>query len=347
MLQDLTPTIQAGTELTADEVTAAAAALLQDGADSESLEIKADFLRAMAQRGETAAELTGFVREFLAQAVVPPLDLASLDRPAIDICGTGGDKLGLFNVSTTAMFVLAGAGVAVVKHGNRGITSPSGSADVLASLGGRIDLTPDRFAEGIKSTGVAFMLAPHYHPAFKAVAPVRQKLASEGQRTLFNLIGPLLNPVRPEFQIAGVFDAALVPAYASIMAGLGRTRAWAVHGETGDGRGMDELSTLGPNRIMEAASGSTRPVDLASPFPCPASLNQLRGGDAQTNAEILESLLRGEIRGPRRDLVELNAAAGFIVAGRAPDLNAALALAADTIDAGRALDTLQAWRHFA
>lgn len=347
MLQDLTPAIKAGRELTAAEITAAAVALLREETDAESLGVKADFLRALAQRGETAAELTGFVREFLEQAVVPPLDLASLDRPAIDVCGTGGDKLGLFNVSTTAMFVLAGAGVAVVKHGNRGITSPSGSADVLAALGGRIDLTPDRFAEGIKSTGVAFMLAPHYHPAFKVVAPVRQKLASEGQRTLFNLIGPLLNPVRPAFQIAGVFEAALVPAYASIMAGLGRTRAWAVHGETGDGRGMDELSTLGSNRIMEAASGITRAVELSSPLPCPMSLNQLCGGDAKTNADILESLLRGEIRGPRRDLVELNAAAGLIVAGRAPDLNAALALTAETIDAGRALASLHAWRDFA
>ncbi len=347
MLQDLTPAIESGRELTEAEVRAAAAALLQENTDPAAIEAKAGFLRALAKRGETAAELTGFVREFLGQAVVPPLDLAALDRPAIDVCGTGGDRLGLFNVSTTAMFVLAGAGVAVVKHGNRGITSPSGSADVLAALGGRIDLPPDRFAEGIKSVGVAFMLAPQYHPAFKAIAPVRQKLAAEGQRTFFNLIGPLLNPVRPAFQIAGVFDASLVPAYASIMAGLGRTRAWAVHGETGDGRGMDELSTLGPNRVMEAAGGATRPIDLTSPLPRPASIHQLSGGAAAANAEILESLLRGEIRGPRRDLVELNAAAGLIVTGLAPDLPDALALAAETIDAGRAFATLEAWRAFA
>jgi anthranilate phosphoribosyltransferase len=345
MLADITPVIQNGRELSADEISAAAAALLQD--DPESLATKADFLRALARRGESAAELTGFVRAFLEHAVVPPLDLESLDRPAIDVCGTGGDKLGLFNVSTTAMFVLAGAGVAVVKHGNRGITSPSGSADVLAALGGRIDLTPERFAEGIRRTGVAFMLAPQYHPAFKAVAPVRQKLAAEGQRTLFNLIGPLLNPVRPKYQIAGVFDASLVPAYASILAGLGRSRAWAAHGETGDGRGMDELSTLGANRVLEAAHGTVQPVEISPPLPRPAHLNQLAGGDAATNAEILESLLRGESHGPRRDLVLLNAAAGLVVAGMDADLDSAVARAAETIDSGRACSALQAWRAFA
>lgn len=345
MLSDLTPAILRGRELTAAEISAAAAALLRD--DPQAIEAKADFLRALAQRGETASELTGFVREFLQHAVVPPLELEALDRPAIDVCGTGGDKLGLFNVSTTAMFVLAGAGVAVVKHGNRGITSPSGSADVLAALGGKIDLTPERFAEGIRATGVAFMLAPHYHPAFKAIAPVRQKLAAEGQRTLFNLIGPLLNPVQPKYQIAGVFDAALVPAYATILAGLGRTRAWAVHGETSDGRGMDELSTLGHNRVMEAAAGAVATVELTSPLPRPASLNQLAGGDAATNAEILESLVRGETQGPRRDLVVLNAAAGLIVAGMAPHLDAAVAVATETLDSGRALAALEAWRAFA
>ena len=345
MLNDLTSAIQGGRELTTAEVSAAAAELLRD--DAAALDAKAGFLRALARRGETPAELTGFVREFLRHAVVPPLDLGALDRPAIDVCGTGGDKLGLFNVSTTAMFVLAGAGVAVVKHGNRGITSPSGSADVLAALGGKIDLTPDRFAEGIRRTGVAFMLAPHYHPAFKAVAPVRQKLAAEGQRTMFNLIGPLLNPVQPQYQIAGVFDAALVPAYAAILAGLGRTRAWAVHGETGDGRGMDELSTLGPNRVIEAAGGTTRPVDVTSPLPRPASLHQLAGGDAATNAQILESLLRGETKGPRRDLVLLNAAAGLVVAGTTPDLATGISQAAETIESGRALAALDAWRAFA
>ena len=345
MLSDLTSAIQTGRELTPDEVAAAAGALLRD--DPEAAEAKAEFLTALASRGETPAELTGFVRAFLSHAVVPPLDLRALDRPAIDVCGTGGDRLGLFNVSTTAMFVLAGAGVAVVKHGNRGITSPSGSADVLASLGGKIDLSPDRFAEGIRRTGVAFMLAPQYHPAFKAVGPVRQKLAASGQRTLFNLIGPLLNPVQPDYQIAGVFQASLVPAYASILAGLGRTRAWAVHGETNDGRGMDELSTLGPNHVIQAAQGATQPVAVTSPLPVPASLNQLSGGDATANAHILESLLRGEIQGPKRDLVLLNAAAGLVVTGLAPDIAGGIHLAAESLDSGRALAALTAWREFA
>jgi len=345
MLFDLTSAIDRGRELTAPEISAAATALLAD--DPATLETKAAFLRALSRRGETPAELAGFVREFLQHAVRPPLDLTALDRPALDVCGTGGDKLGLFNVSTTAMFILAGAGVAVVKHGNRGITSPSGSADVLAALGGKIDLSPDRFAEGVRRTGVAFMLAPQYHPAFKAVGPARQKLAAEGQRTLFNLIGPLLNPLQPAFQMAGVFEATLVPTYATILASLGRTRAWAVHGETADGRGMDELSTLGPNHVVQAANGTTENIALTSPLPRPASLHQLAGGTATTNAEILESLLRGEIQGPRRDLVVLNAAAGLVITSLAPNLTEGLALAAETLDSGRALASLQAWRAFA
>lgn len=345
MLADLTASISQGHELTDTEAAAAAEALLAD--DPAALDAKADFLRALSARGETAGELAAFVQGFLRHAVAPPLDLASLGRPAIDVCGTGGDKLGLFNISTTAMFVLAGAGAAVVKHGNRGITSPSGSADVLAALGGKIDLTPERFAEGIRQTGVAFMLAPQYHPAFKAVAPARQKLAQEGRRTMFNLIGPLLNPVRPAYQIAGVFDRQLLPAYASILASLGRRRAWALHGETADGRGMDELSTLGPCHVIEVRGSAIQALDFASPLPRPASLHQLAGGEAAANAEILESILRGETRGPRRDITLLNAAAGLIVCELAADLPSALALAAETIDNGRALATLNAWRAFA
>ncbi len=349
MLSDLTTSLTAGQDLSAQDIAAAAAALLEPSEGEEALAVKADFLRALARKGETALELEGFVREFLRHAVSPPLDVAALDRPVVDVCGTGGDRLGLFNVSTTAMFILAAAGAAVVKHGNRGITSPSGSADVLAALGGRIDLPPERFAEGVKRTGVAFMLAPHYHPAFKAIAPVRQRLATEGQPTMFNRLGPLLNPVQPPYQIVGVFDRGIVSNYADILAGLDRTRAWVVHGETGDGRGMDELSTLGENLIAEAEDRTVCEwtEDTAELLPRPASLAQLAGGTAKDNAEILESIIRGETRGPKRDLVLLNAAAALVVTELASELPEALALAEEIVDSGRAAASLQAWREFA
>jgi len=345
-IEEASAILQSGRDLGREAVAAAAGALL-DGTVSD--EAKAEFLGALARKGESASEIGWFVREFLAHAVRPSLDLATLDRPALDVCGTGGDKLGLFNVSTSAMFIVAAGGATVVKHGNRGVTSRSGSADVLEALGGRIDLSPDRVVEGVKQTGVAFMLAPAYHPTFKVIVPVRQRLAAQGQRTIFNLMGPLLNPLELRFQLAGVFDATLVPMYAQIMADLGRTRAWAVHGGTGDGRGMDELSTLGPNRVREAHDGATRMLDVeaADRFARPESLHQLAGGDAMTNAAILEGVVRGEIRGPKRDLTLLNAAAGLVVTGLAPDLGAGADLAGETVDSGRAFRSLQAWRAFA
>lgn len=349
MLIDLTSSLEGGQSLSADAISVAARVLLEPTEDEASIKAKAEFLRALARKGETPLELEGFVREFLAYAVKPPLDIASLGCPVVDVVGTGGDKLGLFNVSTTSMFVVAAAGVAVVKHGNRGITSPSGSADVLAALGGRIDLPPERFAEGVKRVGVAFMLAPQYHPAFKAIAPVRQRLAAEGQVTMFNRIGPLLNPLQPPFQIVGVYDRSFVAAYADILAGLDRERAWVVHGETGDGRGMDELSTLGENMIAEAVDRTVCEwtEDTSSFLPRPVSLAQLAGGDAKVNAEILESILRGETRGPKRDLVLLNAAAALVVTRQVETLPEGVALAAELIDSGRAAAKLQAWREFA
>lgn len=349
MLSDLTTSLEAGHDLSAEAIAAAANELLEPTEGEEALTAKANFLRALARKGENALELEGFVREFLTHAVKPPLEIATLDRPVVDVCGTGGDKLGLFNVSTTAMFIVAAAGAAVVKHGNRGITSPSGSADVLAALGGRIDLPPDRFAEGVKRVGVAFMLAPQYHPAFKAIAPVRQRLAAEGQPTMFNRIGPLLNPLQPPFQIVGVYDRSFLSAYADILAGLDRERAWVVHGQTGDGRGMDELSTLGENVIAEAEDRTVCDwtEDTAELFPRPASLAQLAGGSAQDNAEVLESILRGETRGPKRDLVLLNAAAALVVTGLASELPEAVALATEVVDSGQAAARLQAWREFA
>jgi len=342
-LASLHETLAAGHALDESGVQAMADILLDGAGD---LPAKASLLRALSAKGETPAEIAAFVRAFLQHAVRPPLDTATLDRPAIDICGTGGDKLNLFNVSTTSMFVLAACGVAVVKHGNRGITSKSGGADVLEALGIRIDLPPERFAECVKRHGAAFMLAPQYHPAFAAVGPVRQLLAAEGTRTLFNIIGPLLNPLQPAYQLAGVFDPALPPTYAGILQSLGRTRAWAVHGTTADGQGMDEISTLGPTRIVMAEP--TRLHDEIITLPAtPASLVDLHGGDATENAAILNRILNGSDRGPKRELVLANTAAALQITGTAPSWEAALATANEAVDCGAALAVLRALQAFA
>ena len=323
-------------------VEAMAAFLLNPNAEVIA---KADLLRALSAKAEKAEEIAGFVRAFLTHAVRPPLDITTLDRPVIDVCGTGGDKLNLFNVSTTSMFVLAACGLAVVKHGNRGITSKSGGADVLEALGIRIDLPPADFAECVKRHGTAFMLAPQYHPAFAAVAPVRKLLAAEGTRTIFNIIGPLLNPLNPPYQLAGVYDPALPSTYARILRSLGRTCAWAVHGTTADGRGMDEVSTLGPTYLVIAGPGGIREETLTLTAP-PAQLEDLQGGDATHNAAILTAILDGSDQGPRRLLVLTNAAAALQITGTANSWEEGQALAAEAINSGKALSVLRRLQNF-
>ena len=205
-MEALTNQLKTGQDLAVEHVEQAASQLLDE---SVAVDQKAAFLESLSSKGETPAEIAAFVTEFLRHAVRPPVNLADLSGPSIDVCGTGGDKLNLFNVSTTSMFILAAGGVVVVKHGNRGITSKCGGADVLEALGIRIDLPPEQFAETVAAEKVGFMLAPQYHPAFKAVVPVRKLLAEKGVRTIFNLIGPLLNPVQPDYQLVGVFDSSL------------------------------------------------------------------------------------------------------------------------------------------
>lgn len=342
-MQDLTDHISSGAELSADQIEAAARQLLDENADVAA---KADFLKAFAARGETPAEIAGFVDAFLKRAVDPGLSASDVDGPLLDVCGTGGDKLNLFNVSTTCIFVLAAAGIAVVKHGNRGITSKSGGADVLEALGIRIDLPPEEFADCVKQTGLGFLFAQKYHPAFKAVGPVRAQLAKEGQRTVFNILGPLLNPVRPDFQLIGVFSPELPPVFTAILEKLGRKEAWAVHGTTADGRPMDEFSTLGKTIVAKTGSSEIEEIDPAAlGFEAP-QIEQLQGGEATENAEILKAILDGSDKGPKRDIVILNAAAGLAIAGKAPDLKAGIDLAGELIDSGAANAKLEAMQNF-
>jgi anthranilate phosphoribosyltransferase len=245
------------------------------------------------------------------------------------------------------MFVMAAGGICVVKHGNRSITSKCGGADVLESLGIRIDLPPAEFKQCVQEIGCGFMFAPFYHPAFKAIAPVRKALAAEGVATIFNLLGPILNPARPSYQLVGVFLKSALPKFANVLQLIGRKRAWAVHGSTETGQGMDELSTLGPTDIaaVEAEGLHSYTVDPREFGFQPAALSSLQGGDCPTNAQILMDVLGGP-RGPKRELVELNAAAGFVVAKISKDLPSGLALAREMIDSGRALAKLKALRDF-
>jgi anthranilate phosphoribosyltransferase len=336
--------LQRGEELSPREVGVAAALLLDPQADDMK---KAALLRALSKKGETPAEIAGFVEAFLEHAVDPELDGEALEGPTLDVCGTGGDKLDLFNVSTTAMFIAAAAGAVVVKHGNRGITSKCGGADVLEELGVRIDLPPSGFRRCITEAGVGFLFAPNYHPAFKAIVPVRKMLAEEGVRTIFNLIGPLLNPVRPECQLVGVFNRELAHSFAEILQRLGRDSAWVVHGTTGDGRSVDEVSLMGSTRICKSGAyqdiedEEVRPRDFGLKH---AEVGDLQGGDAAVNAAILLSILDGSETGPKRDMVLLNAGAAIACCGLADDMGEGIEIARATITDGSALDRLHRLR---
>jgi len=339
-MQSITRQLLDQTNLDATQIATAAGQLVDPAVDSAQ---KADFLRALAKKGETPAEIAAFVNEFLKLAVDPGLDRAKLPGPMLDVVGTGGDQLNLFNVSTTAMFILAAGGVCVTKHGNRGITSKAGGADVLEALGIKIDLPEEKVVAGIEKTGLGFFFAPLYHPAFKAVAEARKLLAAVGQRSIFNMLGPLLNPGRPDYQLIGVFDPKLTHAFGEILVQLGRKAAWVVHGSTGDGRGMDELSNLGVNEICEVKAGKLldTTLDPQKLGFAPAKIEDLLGGEAVENATILESVLAGTIKGPKRDIAVLNAAAGFVITGLRDGIEAGKAFAEELLNRGAAHSKLR------
>jgi len=333
--------MEQGQELSSREVAVAAELLLNPAvADAK----KAHLLEALANKGETPAEIAGFVEVFLEHALDPHLGLLELEGPTLDLCGTGGDKLNLFNVSTTAMFVAAAAGAIVVKHGNRGITSPSGGADVLEALGIRIDLPADGFRRCLEKAGVGFMFAPAYHPAFKAVSGVRKILAARGVRTIFNIIGPLLNPARPQCQLVGVFSRELCPVFAEILESLGRDSAWVASGATDDGRAVDEVSLMGSTRICKA--GTYQDIEDEEVHPRDfrlqqAEVGELQGGDAKANAAILEAILAGRDTGPKHDMVLLNAGAAIACAGLADNLGEGIEVSRELLASGAALARLR------
>jgi anthranilate phosphoribosyltransferase len=300
---------------------------------------KAAFLSALAQKGETPGEIAAFARALRDKSIQPPLDAETRAREILDVVGTGGDRHGTFNISTTTAIVCAAAGVTVAKHGNRAITSQAGSADVLEALGVRIDLTPAEAARSLREHHFAFFFAPNYHPAFKHIAAARKLCAESGQRTIFNFLGPLLNPARPSAMLVGVPRPELCEPLARVLQSLGVRRAMVVCGSVSAASHLDELSTLGPNMVAEFYQERGFATSVLSPEQFPvqsAKLADLIGGDCKTNAEIVRRILRGEERGPKLDAVLLNAAAALFVAGKTKSLVEGWDLAAEIIDDGRA-----------
>src|SRR6516164_8730062 len=287
------------------------------------------FLMALRVRGETVDEITGAARIMRAKAV-------SIDAPAgtIDTCGTGGDASGSFNISTASALVVAGCGVPVAKHGNRALSSKSGSADVLAALGVNIDADFAIVRQCLWEIGIGFLMAPRHHSATRHVAPTRVEL---GTRTIFNLLGPLSSPAMARRQLVGVFAPEWVRPMAEVLGRLGAEHAWVVHGD-----GLDELTTTGTTTVAAFADGKVETFEVApEDFGLPrARLEDIRGGEPQHNAELMRDLLTGA-GGPVRDVVLLNSGAALVVAGRAASLADGIELAAQSLDAGTARRVLE------
>ena len=321
--------VAAGADLTSDEAHAAMTLLLEGGRGDA---LVGGFLVALHVKGETATELAGFARAMREHMVV-----VDAGADVIDIVGTGGDGAGTFNISTVAAMVLAGAGARVAKHGNRAISGKVGSADVLEALGVRIAMSAEEAAEAVREIGLGFLFAPHLHPAMKNVQGVRRELK---MRTVFNLLGPLANPARAQTQVIGAPSAEFARVMAEALAELGTGHSYVVHGG-----GLDEVSTAGSSDVYEVWSGRVEknvwmPEDFGMPR---ASLDALAGGDAADNARITREILGGK-KGPRRDIVVVNAAVGLLACGLAATPREAVAKASEAIDSGRAMDVLDRLR---
>jgi anthranilate phosphoribosyltransferase len=314
--------------LTRDEAAAVMGDIMEDRATPAQF---GAFVTALRLKGETPEEIAG-----MAQVMRDKSLKVATDLPVVDTCGTGGDGSGTFNVSTAAAFVVAGAGQPVAKHGNRGMTSQCGSADVLEALGANITLGPDAVAKCIERAGMGFMFAPAYHPAMKFAAPLRREI---GIRTVFNILGPLTNPAGAKRQVLGVASQEAHGRMASALALLGTERALVVHGA----EGLDEISLSGPTYLLDVSGLKTteaviRPEQLGLKAAPPEAL---KGGDAAYNAKIVRAVLGGEATEAQRDMVALNAAAALVAAGVATDMRAGLERAREVLRSGAALQALE------
>jgi anthranilate phosphoribosyltransferase len=332
MIQDALKRVVEGKDLTEAEAIAVMTQIM-DGEASPPL--IAALLTALRMKGETPEEVTGFAQVMREKAV----RIRSTREGLVDTCGTGGGGLTTFNISTTAAFVVAGAGVPVAKHGNRGMTSACGSADVLEALGVCITCPPERVVACVDQAGIGFMFAQAHHPAMKHAGPVRREL---GFRTVFNILGPLTNPAGAVYQVIGVFDPALTELLALALRNLGSRRAFVVHGLDG----LDELSTLGRTRVTELNEGAVRTYELIPDevgLPMAGAGDITDAGSPEGNAALTREVLEGR-PGPRRDIVLLNAAAALVAGGAADSLIEGIELASRSIDSGGAARSLQQMR---
>ncbi len=342
-LTALTTQLQAHQDLLPAQVDGAAAVLAEV---EQSEEIKAAFLTALSIKGESVAEVAGFARAFRARAVDP--GVGAWSARALDIVGTGGDHAGGFNISSLVVLVLASAGVPVMKHGNRGITSKCGSADLLAGLGVDLAAPPEKLRRALAELGFVFFFAPNYHPAFKNIAPVRKALAARGQRTVFNILGPLINPGRPAHVLLGVFAESWVPKLAGALDALDCSAGLVAHGVIGPGQGIDELTTATPNRVCGA--GRLRELDemwRAEDFGLAVSpFAELQGGDVAANLALTEALLAG--RGPAGlvDTIAFNAAVGLWLTGKTSCVKDGLAASRELLLCGAVRAKIAATREF-
>jgi anthranilate phosphoribosyltransferase len=338
-----TAALQTGHELDATTITACAAALAAAEVDERD---KATFLTALADKGETPVEVAALACAFRARALDPGVGEWSAE--AVDIVGTGGDHAGGFNISSLVVLTLAALGVKVMKHGNRGITSACGSADLLAGLGVRLDAPPEKQRAALAELGYCFFFAPAYHPAFKHIMPVRKALAAEGRRTVFNILGPLINPGRPAHILLGVFSPVWVPRLAQVLDLLGTSAGLVAHGRLADDRGIDEITTASANLVQ--GLGRQREVSAtwtAADFGLPvAAFDDLRGGDLNANLATVGAILAG--RGPAGlvDTIVLNAALALWVTGRVERVEAGLEPAREALLGGAVTRKIAATREF-
>ena len=327
-IRDAISAVVAGKSLSQAEASAVMEAIMTGEATPAQV---GAFLTALHLKGESDAEIAGMA-EVMRQKATP----VYVDGPVADTCGTGGDGAHTFNISTAAAFVAAGAGLTVAKHGNRAMSSLCGSADVLEGLGVKIELDAEGVARCLREAGIGFMYAPKFHPAMRFAGPVRREI---GIRTVFNILGPLTNPAHARHQVLGVASEPLAEKLAHALSRLGLVHALVVHGDGG----VDELTLSGPNLIFDVRAGQapTRQTCSAAELGLqPAPQTALRGGDVATNVVIVRGVLDGSDRGPRRDVVLLNAAAALVAGDRAADLSAGLGLARTSIDDGHALERL-------
>ena len=335
--------VAAGEDLTQDQAYGVADLLASAEVDVGT---KADFLTQLAQKGESPQEVAGLAKRYRELARDPGLQEWQ-DR-AIDVCGTGGDKQHTFNISTTVTFVVAAAGIPVFKHGNRSITSKCGSSNLLEALGVTIRGEDTLLRESMRELGFCFMFAPAFHPAFKEIVPVRQLLAEKGQRTVFNMLGPLINPAKPPYQLLGVFSESVVELMASAQHELGLKAGLIVHCDLGKRGGMDEFSAAGTN--IGRGFGTLRDVaERWSPEEMgirSGSLDDLQGGNVDVNLSILNQLLDGKAKPALEDSVVANAAAAFFVAGRYTSIREGIAEARDLLLGGLTRAKIDQTREF-